>query len=245
VATVPSASSYSYQSPNSGSDAAAERAAAARMASNPALDRPQLIPVNSALATVLASVDRVAPVATYAGTVTYPATGLGQALKTVAGALVRGIGTSVFWVQTGGYDNHANQGVVETSGTYWGLMGTLGDALLAFATDLQNQGLLNDTLVLQFSEFGRRITENGSRGTDHGAAGAMMAIGGRVRGGVFGTAPALNPDPLNPTLENETADVRFETDFRSVYARVLESWLGADSISLLSGDFRRGAPAIL
>ena len=124
-------------------------------------------------------------------------------------------------------------------------MGTFGDGLLAFYNDLRNQGLLNDTLVLQFSEFGRRISENGSQGTDHGAAGVMMAMGGTVRGGIYGTAASLDPNPANPTLENNGGDVRYETDFRSVYARVLDGWLGADSVSILGGDFRAGAPAII
>ena len=74
-------------------------------------------------------------------------------------------------------------------------MTTLNAALLAFYNDLQNQGLLGDTLVLQFSEFGRRITENASNGTDHGAASAMMVLGGGVRGGIYGTAPNLRPPP--------------------------------------------------
>src|SRR5438552_3670726 len=77
-------------------------------------------------------------------------------------------------------------------GAYATLMGTLGDGLLAFYNDLRNQGALNDTLVLQFSEFGRRITENGSAGTDHGAGAVMMALGGGVRGGIYGTAASLD-----------------------------------------------------
>ncbi len=117
-------------------------------------------------------------------------------------------------------------------------MATLNDGLFAFYNDLQNQGLLDDTLVLSFSEFGRRITENGSQGTDHGAASVMMAMGGRVNGGLYGTAPSLIPDPANPTLENNAGDVRFETDFRSVYARIIDQWLGANSVGILGGDFR-------
>jgi uncharacterized protein (DUF1501 family) len=124
-------------------------------------------------------------------------------------------------------------------------MATLNDGLFAFYNDLRNQGLLNDTLILQFSEFSRRISENGSGGTDHGAAGIMMAIGGAVRGGLYGTAPSLQPDPANPTLENNAGDVRYETDFRTVYARVLDGWLGADSVSVLGGNYRAGAPNIV
>jgi uncharacterized protein (DUF1501 family) len=121
-------------------------------------------------------------------------------------------------------------------------MGTLNDGLLAFYQDLSNNGLLNDTLIVQFSEFGRRISENGSGGTDHGAAGLMMAIGGPVRGGIYGTAPSLSPDPANPTLENNASDVRYQTDFRTVYARVIDRWLGGNSTAILGGDFRNGSP---
>jgi len=97
---------------------------------------------------------------------------------------------------------------------------------------------------MQFSEFGRRISENGTGGTDHGAAANMMAIGGGVRGGIYGTAPDLNPVAGNPTLENSGGDITYETDFRSVYARVLDGWLGASSTAILGGDFRNG-PAIV
>jgi len=141
-------------------------------------------------------------------------------------------------VQTGGFDTHSNQGNAGGGG-YATLMATYGDGLLAFYNDLRNQGLLNDTLVLQFSEFGRRISENGSNGTDHGAASMMMAMGGGVRGGIYGTAPNLNANG-NPTLENSNQDIRFETDFRSVYARVLDNWMGSDSSAILGGDFRNG-----
>ena len=73
----------------------------------------------------------------------------------------------------------------------------------------------------------------------------MMAMGGAVRGGIYGTAASLDPNPANPTLENNGGDVRHETDFRSVYARVLDGWLGANSTAILGGDFRAGAPAIV
>ena len=162
----------------------------------------------------------------------------------VAGAMATGIGTRVFWVQTGGFDTHAGQNPNGANGTYGNLMATIDGSLSAFHTDLANQGLLGETLVLQFSEFGRRIDENGSQGTDHGAAGIMLAMGGGVRGGIYGTAPNLRTTPDNPTLENAGRDVRHETDFRAVYAKVVDQWLGADSVAVLGGDFR-GGPAFL
>ena len=243
VPAIPDARTYSFSSPNSAAEAARERSAATRMASGQTPGRSHLSFVNGTAQAAFSTLDRVASVVSYTSTVTYPTNGFATALRTVAGAMVRGIGTRVFWVSTGGFDTHSGQG--NAGGAYANLMGTLGDGVNAFYTDLRNQGLLNNTLILQFSEFGRRVAENGSAGTDHGAGGVMMALGGSVRGGLYGTAPNLNPDPSNPTLEGNGADVRYETDFRAVYAKVLDSWLGVDSRSILGGDFRAQAPAIL
>jgi uncharacterized protein (DUF1501 family) len=207
------------------------------------VERPHLAFVNATTQAALGTLDRVATVAAYRPAVAYPNNGFAQALQAVAGAMNKGIGTKVFWVQTGGYDTHAGQGV--SQGSYFNLMGTLNDGLKTFYDDLLAQGMLNSTLVLVYTEFGRRISENGSQGTDHGAGGVMMLMGGLVRGGLYGTAPDLNPDPANPTLENNGGDVKWETDFRSVYAPIIDSWLGGDSVSILGADFRQGAPAIL
>jgi len=241
VPAIPNAGTYTYASPNRGAAATQERAAAEIMASNPANGRPHLAFVNSTALGAIETLDRVALATAYTPTLAYPNNGFGQALKTVGGAIVRGIGSRVFWLSTGGYDTHSGQGA-GGAGAYGNLMGTLGDGLAAFYNDMRNQGLVNDTTVIVFSEFSRRISENGSGGTDHGAAGLMMVLGGMVRGGLHGTAPVLSPG--HPTLENSSGDVHYETDFRSVYARVLEQWLGVNSVPILNGDFRAGAPAI-
>ncbi len=240
VPAIPDPRGYSFASPNSGSAALDERAAQTRLSAYRPSDHPMLSLVNGSALGALETLDRVATVASYTGTVTYPNNGFAQALRSVAGSMVRGLGTRVFWVQTGGYDTHSAQGVA--NGAYATLMSTLGDGLFAFYSDLRNQGLLSSTLVVQFSEFGRRISENGSQGTDHGAAASMMVLGGGVRGGLYGTAASLDPAASNPTLENNGGDVRYETDFRSVYARVLDNWLGASSVPILGADFRAGAP---
>jgi uncharacterized protein (DUF1501 family) len=240
VPAIPNATSYNYASPNRGAAATQERAAAQAMASSPATGRPHLAFVNATSRGAIETLDRVAQARSYTPTVTYPNNGFGLALRTVAGAIVRGIGSRVYWVETGGFDTHAQQGAA--GGAYGNLMGSLGDGLWAFYSDVRNQGLDNDTTVIVFSEFGRRISENGSSGTDHGAAGVMMALGGMVRGGLYGTAASLAPG--NPTLENNSGDVRHETDFRAVYARLLDQWLGVNSVPILNGDFRAGAPAI-
>ena len=142
-------------------------------------------------------------------------------------------------MQTGGYDTHASQGAgSQATGAYYNLMATINDAILAFYVDMQNQGLLGQTTLLEFSEFGRRVAENGTQGTDHGEGGVMFAIGGAVRGGIYGTAPNLNPFQGNPTLSSGGGDVRWEIDFRRVYAEVLDRWLGASSVAVLGGDYR-------
>ena len=245
VPSIPSVSGYAFASPNSAADGALARDSALRIASHLPADQPHLAFVNSTAQDAFATLDRVAQVNTYASSVSYPNNGFAQALRAIAGAIATGIGTKVFWVQTGGYDTHSTQSTNAANGAYTGLMTTLNDGVAAFYRDLDNQGMLRDTLILQFSEFGRRITENGSSGTDHGAAGLMMAIGGTVRGGLYGTAARLNPTADNPTLENNGNDVRHETDFRSVYSKVIDSWLGADANAILGGDFRGGAPNFL
>ena len=241
VPAIPSVAGYAFSSPNTGAEATYSRATMANIASHVPVDRPHVAFVNNTSTAALATLDRVASVASYTGTVAYANNGLAQALKAVGGAISRGIGTKVFWVQTGGFDTHAGQGTNQANGAYSNLMGTVGDSLLSFYTDMRNQGLLQDTLVLQFSEFGRRVIENGSTGTDHGAAGVMMALGGGVNGGLYGTAASLNPNNADGSLENSGNDVRYETDFRAVYARVLDQWLGTDSVSILGGDFRNSA----
>jgi uncharacterized protein (DUF1501 family) len=243
VPAIPSATAYTYASPNTGAEVTVERAYQLRIASHVPIDRPHLAFVNSNIDAAMNSLDKVALVTKYEASVTYPTSGLGQTMKTVAGAMAKGVGTKVFWVQLGGFDTHALQ--VGANGAYPRLMTELNDAVSAFYTDLRSQGLLEQVLVMGFSEFGRRAYENGSIGCDHGAAGLMFALGGTVRGGLYGTAASLNPDPKNPTLENNGGDVRHETDFRSVYARVIDGWLGSDSVALLGADFRRPDLAFL
>jgi uncharacterized protein (DUF1501 family) len=243
VPAITNPATYAFNSPNAGAEAGFERAAATRISSHLPSDRPHLSYVNSTAQGALGTLDRVATVAAYRPSTPYPNTGFGQALQAVAGAMNRQIGTKVFWVTTGGFDTHANQNPV--NGAYNTLMATMNNGLTAFYNDLKNQGLFDSTMIIVFSEFGRRITENGSSGTDHGAAGVMMAMGGLVRGGLYGTAARLRQDPANPGLENNAGDVRHETDFRAIYARVLDDWLGANSVQILGADFRGNAPAIL
>jgi uncharacterized protein (DUF1501 family) len=239
VASIPNVSGYAFTSPNTGNEAVLERSAAASIASHVPVDKPHVAFVTTTAQAAMATLDRVASVGQYKPSVTYPNNGLGQALQAIAGAMAKGIGTKVFWVQTGGFDTHASQDTTADGGAYVKLMTTLNDGLTAFYIDLRNQGLADETLLLSFSEFGRRVSENGSKGTDHGAASVMLAMGGRVRGGLFGTTASLSPDAQNPALENGGADVHYETDFRSVYAKVIDNWLGGDSTGVLGGNFKK------
>ena len=109
------------------------------------------------------------------------------------------------------------------------LLGEFSDAMKAFYDDLAAHGNDRRVLTMTFSEFGRRIEENGSRGTDHGEASPLFLIGGGTKGGTYGTAPDLSSTSMG--------NIRFTTDFRSVYATVLERWLGRPSQHVLNGTF--------
>ena len=147
VPSITDPRSYSFASPNSGAEAIYERNSAIRLASMAGADRPNLSFVNATATAAFATLDRVGSVVGYEPTVTYPDNGFGQALKTVAGSIVKGIGTRVYWVQLGGFDTHAGQGNAG-GGVYSTLMSTFGDGILAFYQDLRNQGLLTSTLML-------------------------------------------------------------------------------------------------
>lgn len=158
--------------------------------------------------------------------VSYPASRLGKDLKLVARFIGGGFPTRVFYVSHGGFDTHGNQ-----LNTHQRLLGELGDATRAFIEDLKAMGQLDRVVLMTFSEFGRRVAENASGGTDHGAAAPLFLVGGPILPGLHGKAPALQPDSLL------NGDPRFSTDFRTVYASVLEDWLRAASVPILGRRF--------
>src|SRR6187397_3022992 len=137
VAAIPSVTGYAFASPNPGAEQGFARQSATRIASHVPVDMPHLSFVNGTMRDAFATLDRVAAVAQYRPAVTYPNNGFGQALQAVAGAMSAGLGTRVFFVQTGGYDTHAGQNTNQANGAYTGLMGTLNDGLLAFYNDLK------------------------------------------------------------------------------------------------------------
>jgi uncharacterized protein (DUF1501 family) len=154
----------------------------------------------------------------------YPATPIGRSLSLAAQIAGSKTGTRVIYVQHGSFDTHVSQKATQDR-----LLAELSDAMKAFYDDLAAHGDDKRVLTMTFSEFGRRIEENGSRGTDHGEASPLFLIGGGVKGGVYGAYPDLS----NTSMGN----VAFKTDFRSVYATVLERWLGQPSQKVLRGTF--------
>jgi uncharacterized protein (DUF1501 family) len=161
----------------------------------------------------------------YRGTVVYPPAGqLSQALRLIASMIAGNLGTRVYFASLGGFDTHSGQ-----RGTHTQLLTQLGAAVRAFHQDLQTQGNADRVLVMSFSEFGRRVAENASGGTDHGTAAPMFLFGTPVKPGLYGQQPSL--------ADLDNGDLKFTTDFRSVYATVLEKWLGTDSRAVLNGSF--------
>ncbi len=167
--------------------------------------------------------------------VTYPNTGLGRQLAIVADLISGGLTTPVYLTTIGGFDTHANQVTTGnvTAGQHATLLKTVADAVAAFTNDLAVQNLAERVTVMTFSEFGRRVNQNGITGTDHGTAAPLFVVGKTVRGGIVGTAPNLNDLDSN-------GDLKFKNDFRQVYASVLRDHLGVDaatSESILGRSF--------
>jgi uncharacterized protein (DUF1501 family) len=154
----------------------------------------------------------------------YAADGLSASLATVAALITGGLSTRIYSVETGGFDTHVNQ-----RGSHDNLMGRLSEGLSAFLTDLKVQGCTDRVCLMAFSEFGRRVQENGSGGTDHGVAGPMFVLGLKVKGGLHGRHPSLT--------ELEKGDLVHTVDFRQVYATLIDRWMGADHREVLGATF--------
>ncbi|MFN9719768.1 MAG: DUF1501 domain-containing protein [Planctomycetota bacterium] len=159
------------------------------------------------------------------GSVTYPSTQLGSQLKTVAQLIASGLTTSVYYLQLSGFDTHSQQ-----PDAHAGLLRHLGNATKAFLDDMDELQQSDRVVVMAFSEFGRRVQQNASDGTDHGTAGPMFLAGRAIRSGLTGKAPDLR--------DLRDGDLVFEIDFRRVYASVLGSWFGSDPQPLLLGDYQ-------
>jgi len=156
--------------------------------------------------------------------VNYPASELGNSMNLVARLIAGGLPTRVYYVSQGGYDTHANQLPAHDF-----RMKDLDASTSSFVADLKAQGNFDRVLMISFSEFGRRVAENASAGTDHGAAAPLFLVGGKVKPGLYGAYPSLT--------DLHDGDLKFNTDFRSVYATALENWLGAPSERVLGRKF--------
>jgi uncharacterized protein (DUF1501 family) len=146
-------------------------------------------------------------------------------LKKVSAMIRAGLPTRIFYVSQGGYDTHAAQ-----AGSQQTLLIYFADALRGFMEDLERIGRADDVAVMVFTEFGRRVTENLSRGTDHGTATPMYLVGKKIKGGFYGQAPSLT--------DLDDGNLKMTTDFRSVYATMLKGWMGFDETkAVLKGDY--------
>ena len=150
--------------------------------------------------------------------------GLRQKFQLVAGLIARGFGTRVFYVSLDGFDTHAEQAPAHQN-----LLSELAGGIGDFFRELKDTGNADRVRVMTFSEFGRRVTENGSRGTDHGAASCVLVAGGAVKGGVVGKHPSLS--------DLDADDLKYHTDFRRVYATLLDGWLNCDSKLVLGAKW--------
>jgi uncharacterized protein (DUF1501 family) len=162
----------------------------------------------------------------YQNRLEYPKSNIARDLQLVSKMLAGKSGTRVFYVELGGFDDH-----VQEKDQHAKLLKQLDEALGTFYKDLEAQGLQDRVVTMAFSEFGRRVKENGNGGTDHGTAAPVMILGGKVKGGMYGTMPSLT------NLDN--GDLKYEVDFRSVYYTLVDNWLKGDANTVLQGSYEK------
>jgi len=150
--------------------------------------------------------------------------GLAQKLQLIAGLIAKGFGTRIFYAHIDGFDTHSGQ-----ASTHANLLGELADSVGNFFRLLKESGHDSRVRLMTFSEFGRRVDENGSKGTDHGSASCLFLAGPSVKGGVVGKHPSLS--------DLDVGDLKFHTDFRGIYATQLDTWLGCDSKVVLGAKW--------
>ncbi len=163
----------------------------------------------------------------YHSTVEYSDSPIGRNLQGIAKVLLADLGTRIFNTQHIGYDTHANQGLYHLK-----LWTDLSQAITDFYDDLREHNAAENVLMFVFSEFGRRVRDNGA-GTDHGSGGVAFAIGDAVKGGMYGEYPSLKAEDL---LEG---DLRFNFDYRGAYGTLAEKWLGLDAVPIVGGNFEQ------
>ena len=169
--------------------------------------------------------------ASYTSDVEYADNSIGKSLKDVARTHIAGLGTRIFYTNHGGYDHHANE--LKSHPT---LLTELGGAVSDFFQDLRDHEASEEVVMLVFTEFGRRMRDNGS-GTDHGSGGGAFIIGDRVNGGLYSEYPALDPSKW---LHGE--DLDWTIDYRGIYSTILDQWLGLDPVPIVDGQFEQINP---
>ena len=163
----------------------------------------------------------------YSSSVEYAESQISQNLRSIARTHLAGLGTRVFYTAQAGYDTHSGQMPVQTQ-----LLSELAQGINDLFADLREHDASQEAVMLVFTEFGRRVKDNGS-GTDHGSGGAAFVIGDAVKGGMHGLYPSLEEDAL---LDG---DLHFQVDFRSVYSTLAEKWLGLDAQPIVGGNFEK------
>jgi uncharacterized protein (DUF1501 family) len=155
----------------------------------------------------------------------YPATELGKSLKTIASLIFSEINTKVYYLSLGSFDTHINQGAQQQR-----LFSDMNGAIKSFVKDLKANNRFDDVLFFTFSEFGRRVSQNASGGTDHGTANNMFLVsGGLNRKGIINALPDLS--------DLQDGDLKYKVDFKNVYATVLNKWLNADAVKILGKQY--------
>jgi len=175
-----------------------------------------------------ADILKVAP-GLYKSDVKYPNTTIAQKLRGIAQVHLANLGTRVFYCDHGSFDSHAGQTPLHA-----GLWTAVTEGLDAFMTDLRAHNAADNVIVLMFSEFGRRVRDNGS-GTDHGAAGATFVLGDKVKGGHYGEYPSLDANKL------VQGDLNPNMDFRSIYSTILDKWMHVDPAPIVNGTYEKPA----
>ncbi len=163
----------------------------------------------------------------YSSTVEYADTPIAKALQSVAQVHLAGLGTQIFYTQHGSFDTHFNQMPMHTR-----LWTDVGQAIGNFFDDLHEHDAGDNVIMMLFTEFGRRVKDNGT-GTDHGAGGIAFVIGDPVKGGMYGTYPSLKPEDLTQ------GDLAPNYDFRGFYASIVEQWLGLDAAPIVGGNYEQ------
>ncbi len=179
--------------------------------------------VQSSTSSAIATSQRLESIGTsYKPSEGYPSSELGRKFETIARLVASNLKTKIYYLRIDGFDTHSNQPDVQAA-----LLREVSESVSAFLRDANSQGFGDRLLVMCFSEFGRRVAENASDGTDHGTAGPVLLAGNQVRAGLIGEHPSLS--------DLDQGDLKYHTDFRQVYAALLEQWLAVPSEQVLGG----------